>query len=87
MKYKIYLCDPCKNIDRYHFLRFNTIKNTGFYFDISYDFINNCNTNFAWDIKHVKETDFNNFVFSYNSKEEAIKQYNQFKETYPELFI
>ena len=88
MRYKVYLRNPSIGIKKYNFFRFDTIKNTGSYLDINNDFIYKNNiTIYDWDITYAKETDFNNFVFSYNSKEEAIKQYNQFKKDYPELFI
>lgn len=87
MRYKVYLCNPIKLRKKYHFLRFDTTKNTGFYLDIDGSFINYLHTNYGWDITHAKKTDFNNFIFSYNTKEEGIKQYNKFKKDYPELFI
>ncbi|MGD8305888.1 MAG: hypothetical protein PVF17_04475 [Ignavibacteria bacterium] len=86
MRYKVYLCNPNENIDHYHILRFDITKNTGFYMDIN-NFAKYYLISADWGIKYAKETDFNNFVFSYNTKEEAIEQYNQFKENNPELFI
>ena len=81
MRYKIYLCNSNK------ILRFDTMKNTGYYININDNFVDYYNTTIDWGIGYAYSSDFDNFIFSYNTKEEAIKEYNKFKENYPELFI
>ena len=86
MRYKVYLCNPIKLRKEYHILKVDTTKNTGVYINIS-NFIKYYTIHADWDIYFAKETDFDNLIFSYDTKEEAIEQYNRFKENNPELFI
>ena len=88
MRYKIYLSNSEDIPVKEHcFLRFDTMKNSGYYINIGDNFVDYCNATIGWSIEYAYSSDFDNFVFSYNTKEEAIEEYNKFKENNPELFI